>query len=133
MVDPLLQCVLFMLDLVVYGGSAAPDVLGVGQPSEHGGHGRPHDQLHLPDAVVAGAVRVHRHQARDVARSGRSLSGLPVSVLSFLSFFFFFPQGARCSSVVRAFAHGVMGQRIDPSWGGPIELFLVPASAPRLV
>ena len=24
--------------------------------------------------------------------------------------------GARCSSVVRAFAHGVMGQRIDPSW-----------------
>ena len=41
--------------------------------------------------------------------------------------------GARCSSVVRAFAHGAMGCRIDPSWGGPIELFLVPASAPRLV
>ena len=30
----------------------------------------------------------------------------------------------------RAFAHGAMGRRIDPSWGGPIELFLVPASAP---
>ena len=29
--------------------------------------------------------------------------------------------GARCSSVVRAFAHGAMGRRIDPSWGGPIE------------
>ena len=42
-------------------------------------------------------------------------------------------QGARCSSVVRAFAHGAMGRRIDPSWGEPIELFLVPASAPRLV
>ena len=42
-------------------------------------------------------------------------------------------QGARCSSVVRAFAHGAMGRWIDPSWGGPIELFLVPASAPRLV
>ena len=41
--------------------------------------------------------------------------------------------GARCSSVVRAFAYGAMGRRIDPSWGGPIELFLVPASAPRLV
>ena len=41
--------------------------------------------------------------------------------------------GARCSSVVRAFAHGAMGRRIDPSWGGPIELFLVPTSAPRLV
>ena len=37
------------------------------------------------------------------------------------------------SSVVRAFVHGTMGRRIDPSWGGPIELFLVPASAPRLV
>ena len=34
-------------------------------------------------------------------------------------------KGARCSSVVRAFAHGAMGRRIDPSWGGPIELFLV--------
>ena len=42
-------------------------------------------------------------------------------------------HGARCSSVVRAFALGEMGRRIDPSWGGPIELFLVPASAPRLV
>ena len=41
--------------------------------------------------------------------------------------------GARCSSVVRAFAHGAMGRRIDPSWGGPIEIFLVPASGPRLV
>ena len=41
--------------------------------------------------------------------------------------------GAGCSSVVRAFAHGAMGRRIDPSWGGPIELFLVPASASRLV
>ena len=40
---------------------------------------------------------------------------------------------ARCSSMVRAFAHGAMGGQIDPSWGGPIELFLVPASAPRLV
>ena len=34
---------------------------------------------------------------------------------------------------VRAFAHGAMGRRIDPSCGEPIELFLVPASAPRLV
>ena len=42
-------------------------------------------------------------------------------------------RGARCSSVVRAFAHGTVGRRIDPLWGGPIELFLVPANAPRLV
>ena len=46
---------------------------------------------------------------------------------------FFVDGRARCSSVVRAFAHGAMGRRIDPSWGGPIELFLVPASAPQLV
>ena len=26
--------------------------------------------------------------------------------------------------MVRAFVHGAMGRRIDPSWGGPIELFL---------
>ena len=25
-------------------------------------------------------------------------------------------MGARCSSVVRAFARGAMGRRIDPSW-----------------
>ena len=30
--------------------------------------------------------------------------------------------------MVRAFVHGAMGRRIDPSWGEPIELFLVPAS-----
>ena len=24
--------------------------------------------------------------------------------------------GARCRSVVRAFTHGAMGRRIDPSW-----------------
>ena len=35
--------------------------------------------------------------------------------------------------MVRAFAHGAMGHRINPSWGGPIELFFIPASAPRLV
>ena len=41
--------------------------------------------------------------------------------------------GTRCSSVVRAFTHGAMGRRIDPSCGKPTELILVPASAPRLV
>ena len=39
--------------------------------------------------------------------------------------------GARCSSVVREFAHGAMGRRIDPSWSGPIELLLVPAKGAR--
>ena len=40
---------------------------------------------------------------------------------------------ARCSSVVRVFAHVAMSRWIDRSWSGPIELFLVPASAARLV
>ena len=35
--------------------------------------------------------------------------------------------------MVRAFARGAMGRRIDPSWDGPIELFLVPAIAQRRV
>ena len=30
-------------------------------------------------------------------------------------------------------SYGAMGRQIDPSWGGPIELLLVSASAPRLV
>ena len=30
--------------------------------------------------------------------------------------------------MIRAFAHGSMDHRIDPSWSGPIELFLVPAT-----
>ena len=32
--------------------------------------------------------------------------------------------------MVRVFAHGAMGRRIDPSLGGPIELFLISVSAP---
>ena len=37
-------------------------------------------------------------------------------------------KGAKCSSMVRVFVHGAMGHWIDPSWDGPIELFLIPAS-----
>ena len=64
-----------------------------------------------------------------VAHYNICLSKTELKVQSMLSSL----NGARCSSVVREFAHGAMGRRIDPSWGGPIELFLVPASAPRLV
>ena len=35
--------------------------------------------------------------------------------------------------MVRVFANGAMGHRIDPSWGEPTELFLIPASASQLV
>ena len=44
---------------------------------------------------------------------------------------YIFVQGVRW--VVRAFGHDATGRRIDPSWGGPIELFVVPASTPWLV
>ena len=37
------------------------------------------------------------------------------------------------TKVVRVFTHGAMGCRIDSSWGGPIEVFLIPTSAPQLV
>ena len=40
--------------------------------------------------------------------------------------------GARCSSVVRAFVM-VRWVVVSILHGGPIDLFLVPASAPRLV
>ena len=33
--------------------------------------------------------------------------------------------------MVRAFAHGAMGRRIDPSCGGPSEIFLVPSVQQR--
>ena len=33
-----------------------------------------------------------------------------------------FHYGARCSSVVRAFVHGAMGRRIDPSWWNQSEI-----------
>ena len=59
---------------------------------------------------------------------GFFLFGFLIWVLYEISVCFRQPMGARCSSVVRAFAHGAMGHRIDPSWG--LELFLVPASAP---
>ena len=51
-----------------------------------------------------------------------------IYIIYFYHYLFLCDYGARCSSLVRA-----LGRRIDPSWGEPIELFLVPASAPRLV
>ena len=35
--------------------------------------------------------------------------------------------------MVRAFAHGAMSGRIDPSGGGPIELFLVATGLTKTV
>ena len=43
------------------------------------------------------------------------------------------PSLSRVLFIMLHYCLFTMGRRIDPSWGGPIELFLVPASAPRLV
>ena len=59
---------------------------------------------------------------------GMSNTGTVFTILHTL-----YNRGVRCSSVVRAFVHGAMGRRIDALWGGPIELFLIPAGAPQLV
>ena len=41
-------------------------------------------------------------------------------------------SGVRCNSVVRVFAHGAMGHRINPSWW-TLELFFVSASVTKAV
>ena len=51
--------------------------------------------------------------------------------IMFHTILFYFKFSTVLAPVVRAFAHGAMGRRIDPSWG--VELFLVQASALRLV
>ena len=82
--------------------------------------------LHFREASGCQWPCVLRQSQKQNHPVGRSKNSGVCDMLLFL-------EGARCSSVVRAFAHGAMGRWIDPSWGGPIELFLVPASAPRLV
>ena len=77
-----------------------------------------------------------RHMVKDHSDSERGNSfRLAARVLLYRSImvdpFSYFGSGTWLRG--RAFAHGAMGRRIDPSWAGPIELFLVPASAPRLV
>ena len=42
-------------------------------------------------------------------------------------------EGARCSSVVGAFAHGAMGRRIDPSWGDGVSIYMKGARCTSVV
>ena len=46
---------------------------------------------------------------------------------------FLISDGSEIQLRGKSVRHGAMGRQIDPSWGGPIELFLVPASTPRLL
>ena len=62
------------LDRDVGGGPAHPDVFGVGQSPQHGGHGHLHGQLPVPDPDHALSVRVHRPATRDATGSGQSAS-----------------------------------------------------------
>ena len=48
---------------------------------------------------------------------GESLTYIVIKIFVYcLEYRYLYVQVARCSSVVRAFAHGAMGCRIDPSW-----------------
>ena len=69
-----------------------------------------------------------RLRTKDSSSSAVQVARIPPSSAS--TYVFTYGNAKR---LVRAFAHGAMGRRIDPSSGGPIELFLAPASAPRLV
>ena len=107
------------------------------------GHGR-HDAPHRPARHERGAQRPER----DRTRTGE------IQLVSYLRCTFSYQcfrysvaeqrsggrgsaplQGPCCTEACcrTRSSHGAVGRRIDPSWGGPIELFLVPASAPRLV
>ena len=62
-------------------------------------------ELHLaPYSPKAAEVYLHRNQV------------LSLNILIKDRVIVTIIRGARCSSVVRAFAHGAMGRRIDPSW-----------------
>ena len=94
--------------------------------------GRKEGNVLFNDALNTFYLRLYgvTHMVKDHSDSERGNPLLPHRLLfpisSKGSFVCIIPQNALTT-------HGVMGRRIDPSWGGPIELFLVPASAPRLV
>ena len=100
----------------------------------NGGHG-------LTAASGQHEAHVHVRNGRPQEEVHLSADQVPSGTLACLSFlvvltplmFLVTDKGARCSSVVRAFTYGAMGRWIDSSWGGSIELFLVPASGLRLV
>ena len=50
------------------------------------------------------------------ARKGKCFIPTHTLVYKFLLIFVLMLLGMRCSSVIRAFAHGAMGRQIDPSW-----------------
>ena len=91
---------------------------------------------YMPFCQWDGAYKIYFIAKQSSLHSGHSrfpLSSYLSGSLPYVRHHISVNKGARCSSVVRAFAHGAMGRRIDHSWVEPIELFLVPASAPRLV
>ena len=87
----------------------------------------------IQEGNLTGAAGEGCKRGAAMAISGYSIVWVKKTHKISFTFAFRKTSEARCSSVVRAFAHGAMGHRIDPSWSGPTELFLVPAIAPRLV
>ena len=80
---------------------------------------------HISLNLVLSFERVHLFDFSSLYFSSASFN------FSLYFFVLFFGSGTQLRG--RAFAHGAIGRWIDPSWGGPIELFLVQASVPRLV
>ena len=78
------------------------------------------DSQYLSEYIRGGRGEWGGGEGRGWGACHARLTGLWISIRDYVNWFLLF-------------AHGAMGRRIDPSWGGPIELFLVPASAPRLV
>ena len=93
-----------------------------------GGHGFP--------ISLSGPLHVRVNQLAVLRRISQIHHFAKVAFLFIYLFYRLFTHVKQlhfASVYVRAFAHGAMGRRVDPPWCGPIELFLVPASAPRLV
>ena len=114
--------------LFIYLCVSAPGGCRRKEDQESGGIARRDSDEKAGDQTEAlrGARDHHGQRARGRESFFLSLACAPQLVLHFSL------QGARCSSVVRAFAHGAMGIG-SILHSGPIKLFLVPASAPRLV
>ena len=91
----------------------------------------PRKVLRVNDVIARERRNELDHYLKMIANVPKIVSSS--TVLEFLGKYLLILLSLSVFLVVRAFAHGAMGRPIDPSWGGPIELCLVPASAPRLV
>ena len=70
----------------------------------------------MASVLPAGTGAIDDMTAEMAVTNATAVSLSRTEYLNTLSFVFQFLEGARYSSMVRAFAHGAMGCQIDPSW-----------------